>query len=85
MTDIELVIKIPKELYEIYKSRPPMLGDAGMDMIAQSIANGTPLPEHGKLIDKDKMIADLLTVNPQFQYLVDWGIQVTEAQPTIIE
>lgn len=40
---IELVIKIPKELYEAYKGRPPMLGDVGMDMIAQSIANGIPL------------------------------------------
>ena len=43
MSDIELVIKIPKELYEAYKCRPPMLGDAGMDMIAQSIARGIPL------------------------------------------
>lgn len=43
MSDIELVIKIPKELYEAYKCRPPMLGDTGMDMIAQSIANGIPL------------------------------------------
>lgn len=43
MADIELVIKIPKELYEGYKCRPPMLGDTGMDMIAQSIANGIPL------------------------------------------
>ena len=45
MADIELVIKISEELYEAYKGRPPMLGDAGMDMIAQSIANGTPLEE----------------------------------------
>lgn len=51
MADIELVIKIPEELYEAYKGRPPMLGDAGIDMIAQSIANGTPLPKgHGRLI-----------------------------------
>ena len=56
MADIELVIKIPKELYETYKGRPPMLGDAGMDMIAQSIANGTPLPEHhGRLGDLDAL------------------------------
>lgn len=82
---VELVIKIPKELYEVYKGRPPMLGDAEMDMIAQLIANGTPLPEHGRLIDKDKMIEDLLTVNPQFHYLVDWCLMVTEAQSTIIE
>ena len=56
MADIELVIKIPKELYEAYKGRPPMLGDAGMDMIAQSIANGTPLPKgHGDLIDRGEL------------------------------
>lgn len=42
MEDIELIIKIPKDLYEAYKGRPPMLGDAGMDMIAQAIANGVP-------------------------------------------
>lgn len=43
MSNIKLVIKIPKELYETYKGKSPMLGDAGMDMIAQSIANGKPL------------------------------------------
>ena len=54
MGNIELVIKISEELYEAYKGRPPMLGDAGMDMIAQSIANGTPLPKgHKRLIEDD--------------------------------
>lgn len=43
MEDIELIIKIPKDLYMAYKGRPPMLGDAGMDMIAQAIANGVPV------------------------------------------
>ncbi len=43
MEDIELIIKIPKDLYKAYKGRPPMLGDAGMDMIAQAIANGVPV------------------------------------------
>lgn len=53
MADIELVIKISEELYQAYKGRPPMLGDAGMDMIAQAIANGTPLPKgHGDLVDR---------------------------------
>lgn len=51
------VIDIPKELYEAYKGRPPMLGDAGMDMIAQAIANGTPLPKgHGRMIDAGNFI-----------------------------
>ena len=39
---MELIINIPEELYRAYKDRPPMLGDAGIDMIAQSIANGIP-------------------------------------------
>lgn len=47
MADVELVIKIPEELYQLYKGRPPMLGDAGMDMIAQAIANGSPLLSRG--------------------------------------
>lgn len=56
MADIELVIKIPEELYLSYKDRLHMLGDTGMDMIAQSISNGTPLPKvHGRLIDENKI------------------------------
>lgn len=43
---MKLIIDIPEELYEAYKGRPPMLGDEGMDMIAQAIANGTPLPKN---------------------------------------
>lgn len=59
MADIELVIKIPEELYRAYKDRPPMLGDAGMDMIAQAIGNGTQLPKgHGRLIDADAVLED---------------------------
>lgn len=51
MKNIELVIKVPEDLYEAYKGRPPMLGDAGMDMIAQAIPKGKALPkEHGRLI-----------------------------------
>jgi len=51
---MKLIIDIPDEIYECYKGRPPMLGDAGMDMIAQAIANGTPVPKgHGRLKDAD--------------------------------
>ena len=53
---MKIVIDIPEELYEAYKGRPPMLGDEGMDMIAQAIANGTPLPEmYGRLGDLDEL------------------------------
>lgn len=40
---MKLIIDIDEELYAAYKGKPPMLGDAGMDMIAQAIANGTPI------------------------------------------
>ena len=54
MANVELVIKIPEDLYEAYKDKPPMLGDAGMDMIAQAISKGKALPKgHGDLIDTD--------------------------------
>ena len=36
-----------------------------------------------RLIDKDAMIADLVTVDPQFKTMIDWCIRVLEAQPTI--
>lgn len=42
---MKLIIDIDEELYEAYKGRPPMLGDEGMDMIAQAIANGIPYEE----------------------------------------
>ncbi len=62
MKDMELLIKIPEELYEAYKGRPPMLGDAGLDVIAQAIANGIQLPKgHGDLKDADVMINKLCT------------------------
>lgn len=42
---MKLIIDIDEELYKAYKGRPPMLGDAGMDMIAQAVANGIPYGE----------------------------------------
>ena len=81
MSDIELVIKIPEELYEAYKGRPPMLGDAGMDMIVQAIAKGTPLPKgHGRLGDLDKLYKKFISIEPLYR-TKEW---IAEA-PTIIE
>lgn len=36
-----------------------------------------------RAIDADKMKADLLTVDPQFETMIDWCIRVLDAQPTI--
>jgi hypothetical protein len=55
-------------------------------ILREAIKNGTPLPEHhGRLIDKDKMIADLLTVDPRYKKEIDWCVRITDAQLTIIE
>lgn len=44
------------------------------------------LPEkHGRLIDADAMCDDLATVDPKYEFMYDWCIRVTEAQPTVIE
>ena len=36
-----------------------------------------------RLIDADKMCADLATVNQQYKTMIDWCIRVAEAQPTV--
>ena len=36
-------------------------------------------------IDADRMCADLATVDPRYEYMVDWCIRVTKAQPTVVE
>ena len=35
-----------------------------------------------RYIDADKMIADLLTVDPQYETMIRWCCDVTNAQPT---
>ena len=63
MADVELVIKIPKELYQMCKS---CLGDA--DCIESAIANGTPLPKgHGRLGDLDNIWSKLKEIEGYYQ------------------
>lgn len=83
---MELVIKLPEEMYKIYHKRPPMLGDKGMDSIAQAIATGIPLPAgHGRLIDIDDI--EWAKHQEERNYIdydvVDWD-DIMKA-PTIIE
>lgn len=76
MTDIELVIKIPKEVYEEYKGKT--LDRWNHSQLAIYIANGKPLPKgHGRLIDAD-VLADGFEDNYEF-------CEVVNATPTIIE
>ena len=83
---MRIVIDIPEGLYEVYKGRPPMLGDEGMDMIAQAIANGTPLPKgHGRLIDADAYIKDMLNSREFDFFKILAFFKILDMQPTIIE
>ena len=36
-----------------------------------------------RLIDADKMKADLLTVDPKYETMIQWCITILDAQPTI--
>lgn len=83
---MQIVIDIDEELYEAYKDRPPMLGDTGMDMIAQAIANGTPLPKgHGRLIDADAFKKNVCTYQQTGCGDCKHSLCCPEDVPTIIE
>lgn len=58
MADIELVIKIPEEEYDLIVNDEA----CGLNVLTRAIANGTPLPkEHGPLKDADKIIESMVT------------------------
>lgn len=88
---MEMIIDIPDKIkgiidsHEIDKYSNVQQGFIH-GIIESAIEHGTPLPKnHGRLIDADSMIADILTVNPQFESMIEWCTQVINAQPTVIE
>ena len=59
MADIELVIKIPEEIYKASQIIDVKHEDV-IQIPLEVIANGTPLPKgHGRLIDADKLHAEV--------------------------
>ena len=55
MADIELVIKIPEEIYSRILERN-RIHTFDNETVCDAIKNGTPLPKgHGRLIDADKL------------------------------
>jgi hypothetical protein len=65
MADIELVIKIPEEMWEKIKEGYVPLG------ISKYLKNGTPLPKgHGDLIDADEIQFE----NTEFETYGDYCI-----------
>lgn len=96
MADIELVIKIDEEDFEIMKHNiavnNPLCPLCQEEMVSK-VANGIPLPKgHGKLIDISKIDEDRIESDNPIIYLTING-QYTEAisleylnnLPTIIE
>lgn len=88
MTDIELVIKIPEEVYRYAKkyngSSMLTLREEEMGVCMNAIANGTPLPKgHGRIGDLDALRCE----NTDFDTYNDYCIMFDEieAAETIIE
>lgn len=60
MDEIELVVKIPEDVYRYAKkyngSSMSTLREREVDMCMNAIANGIPLPkEHGRLVDAEEV------------------------------
>jgi len=87
MADIELVIKIPEEIYKASQILDVKYEDT-IQIPLKVIANGTPLPKHGRLIDAGEFV-DVLN-NAQIEGLNTYkGIgrakELLIDAPTIIE
>lgn len=81
MADIELVIKIPEEVYESAKNGT--LNEIQSMYICGSVVNGTPLPKgHGRLIDADRLI-NKYAYDLDNNFIVD--LKDIKDAPTIIE
>jgi len=62
MADIELLIKIPEEIYESSKKECEENDSLIIDTFTYAIGNGTPLPKgHGDLIDGDALRKEILS------------------------
>lgn len=78
MEDIELVIKMPEEIYRNYKK----VWRKRRGSVPEScIAFGTPLPKgHGRLIDADALMRDY--GNPDIEILLNNMDTIIEADNT---
>lgn len=57
MADIELVIKIPEEIYDRCRKYGLYCGEA--EVLESAVSRGTPIPKgHGELIDRKLVLSD---------------------------
>ena len=84
MEDIEVVIKIPEELYEIIKNPKKLETMYHASRVCQAICNGTPLPEgHGDLIDKGKFKKWIETQDGD-RLMTEYYLDALDMQETIV-
>lgn len=87
MSDIELVVKIPRSLYANLKTIKH--GSIASSRIFKCVKNGTPLPKgHGRLIDADaniKGLSKMEVVDDKDKQSVRFAIIELENAPTIID
>lgn len=82
MADIELVIKIPEEEYDLIVNDEA----CGLNVLTRAIANGTPLPNgHGDLVTKEQMIelVEFYQLNPQHFDFVNLIDEIKDEKPII--
>ena len=82
MADIELVIKIPEEIYKASQIIDAKYEDT-IQIPLEVIANGTPLPKgHGNLIDADAVMREMSVVSSRS---VKSQMYIIKLAPIIIE
>lgn len=79
MSDIELVIKIPKETYDFLKKYGT---DGGI--IEKAVLNGTPLPKGHKIID-EYALQEHLALVPMEDRTYREAVEIIDWFPSIIE
>lgn len=58
-SDVELVVKIPKYIYNTIIARDGYISDCDNEKVGNVIKNGTLLPKgHSDLVDRDDLLAD---------------------------
>ena len=67
MATIELVIKIPEELY---RNKKGYRTNMDAHMICDAVTKGTPLPKgHGRLVDENDLVKDFDTFQNAFMII----------------
>lgn len=85
MADIELVIKIPKEIYN-YVQRIGSIPILDTQQIANAIFDGKPLPKgHGRLVDECMVKQMIEDAEVKYDNSKTFAENIIRFTPTVIE